>query len=96
MPLVDLFRGVDFLPLDSINYLRVENLIGQLTERFPEVAKTMFLYQERLLSFSVPKSDLFVLFRYLTQNLLHMSLRAELQPEQQPGRFVLRDFAVFF
>lgn len=85
MPLVDLFRGVDFLPLDSVNYLRVENLIGQLKEAFPQVAETMFLYQERLLSYSVPKSDLPVLFQYLTQNLLHMSLRAELQPKN-PGR----------
>lgn len=90
MPLVDLFRGVDFLPLDSVNYLRIENLIGQLKEAFPQVAETMFLYQERLLAYSVPKSDLPVLFKYLTQNLLHMSLRAELQPEQQPGRYAER------
>lgn len=86
MPLVDLFRGVDFLPLDSVNYLRVENLIGQLRERFPKIGKVMFLYQERLLSYSVPKQDLPVLFQYLTQNLLHMSLRAELQPEYQSSR----------
>lgn len=86
MPLVDLFHGVDFLPLDSVNYLRVENLIGQLREKFPQIVKVMFLYQERLLSYSVPKRDLPVLFQYLTQNLLSMSLRAELQPEQQSGR----------
>ncbi|MFH4979170.1 hypothetical protein AB6A40_005879 [Gnathostoma spinigerum] len=83
MPLVDLFDGVDFLPLDSVNFLRVENLLGQLKESFPMIDKVLFLYQDRLLSYSIPKNDLAVLFKYLTQNLLKMSLTAELQPEFQ-------------
>ncbi|KHN87897.1 Vacuolar fusion protein CCZ1 -like protein [Toxocara canis] len=86
LPLVDLFCGVDFLPLDSVTYLRVENLLGQLRESFPQISKAMFLYQGRLLSYSVPKQDLAVLFQYLTQNLLNMSMRAELQPDYHAGR----------
>lgn len=81
MPLLDLFCGVDFLALDSLNYLRVENLVSCVLESFPKILKYMFFFQERLLTYTVPKRDLPVLFRYLTQNILSTSMRAELQPE---------------
>lgn len=90
MPLVDLFCGVDFLPLDSVSYLRVENLLGELRESFPQISKAIFLYQGRLISYSVPKQDLAVLFQYLTHNLLNMSMRAELQPDYQSRRYNLK------
>uniref|UniRef100_A0A914X5E6 PAZ domain-containing protein n=1 Tax=Plectus sambesii TaxID=2011161 RepID=A0A914X5E6_9BILA len=83
MPIIDLYSGVDFMSLDNINFLKIETLIAQVCEVFPQVKRVMFLYQDRLLWYTVPKADVVVLYRYLTQNLLPMSLRAELQPETQ-------------
>uniref|UniRef100_A0A915PS22 CCZ1/INTU/HSP4 first Longin domain-containing protein n=1 Tax=Setaria digitata TaxID=48799 RepID=A0A915PS22_9BILA len=82
MPLLDVFCGVDYLSLDSTSYLRIENLLDDLTENFPQISKTVFFYQERLITYSVSKADLPVLYRYLTQNLLSRSLKEELQPER--------------
>jgi len=80
MPLVNLFSGVEFLPMENVSLLRVETLIAQLQRAFPSISKLLFLYQDRLLWYTVQKSDVAVLFRYLTHNLLPMSLRAELHP----------------
>lgn len=44
-PLLDLFTGVDFIPLQSSIYLTVETLMAELTEAFPQIAKLLFLYQ---------------------------------------------------
>ncbi|VDK61920.1 unnamed protein product [Onchocerca ochengi] len=82
MPLLDVFCGVDYLSLDSINYLRIENLLDDLGETFPQISKTVFFYQERLITYNVSKADLPVLCRYLTQHLLSRSLKEELQPEK--------------
>lgn len=83
MPLLDCFNGIQFLSLDSTNFLRVETLISEILEVFPQIKKTIFLYQDQLLWYTVPRDELATLYRYLTQNLLPMSLRAELQPEAQ-------------
>lgn len=88
MPLLDVFCGVDYLSLDSINYLRIENLLDDVVETFPQISKTMFFYQERLITYSVSKTDLPILYRYLTQHLLSRSLKEELQPEKC-SRFAL-------
>ncbi|KAL3984745.1 hypothetical protein ACH3XW_35795 [Acanthocheilonema viteae] len=82
MPLLDVFCGVDYLSLDSINYLRVENFLDDLVETFPQISKRVFFYQERLITYSVSKTDLPILCRYLTQHLLSRSLKEELQPEK--------------
>lgn len=82
MPLLDIFCGVDYLSLDSINYLRIENLLDDLVEAFPQISKTAFFYQERLITYNVSKTDLPILCRYLTQHLLSRSLKEELQPEK--------------
>ncbi|VDM07824.1 unnamed protein product [Wuchereria bancrofti] len=86
MPLLDVFCGVDYLSLDSINYLRIENLLDDLVETFPQISKTVFFYQERLITYSVSKTDLPILYRYLTQHLLSRSLKEELQPEKYSRR----------
>ncbi|VDK88516.1 unnamed protein product [Litomosoides sigmodontis] len=82
MPLLDVFCGVDYLSLDSINYLRIENLLGDLVESFPQISKTVFFYRERLITYSVSRTDLPILYRYLTQHLLSRLVKEELLPEK--------------
>lgn len=99
IPLVDLFPGVDFMPLTSgTDYLEVECLMTRLVEEFPAIKHTAFLYQQRLIQYTVEKTDLIPLFQFLTDRLIAYSLQLELQPEfsskrvsvseNRPGTFV--------
>ncbi|CAJ0946608.1 unnamed protein product, partial [Mesorhabditis belari] len=86
MPLLNHFIGVDFQPLNGTPFLTIETLLAEVKEDFPAVSKMLFLYQDKLLYYSVSKADLPSLYRYLTENLLPMSLRAELEPNTRvPG-----------
>lgn len=64
--------------LDSTNYLCIQSLINRINEEFPFVGQTLLLCNDRLLWYTVTKSDLVVLYRYLIENLLPLSLRNEL------------------
>uniref|UniRef100_A0AC35UBS5 Intu_longin_1 domain-containing protein n=1 Tax=Rhabditophanes sp. KR3021 TaxID=114890 RepID=A0AC35UBS5_9BILA len=81
MPLVDLFNGVDMLPVIPQLLLTVERFISHLENEFTNIDKIMFLYQDRLVWHSVYKDDLLILFTYLTKSLLSASISDELQPE---------------
>ncbi|CAK5025826.1 unnamed protein product [Meloidogyne enterolobii] len=50
-------------------------------EEFPQIKKTIFLYQERLIQYSVEKRDLIVLWHFLTQTIVPSAMQAELTPE---------------
>lgn len=80
-PLVDLFSGVDFLPLGSLNFLEVHCLMTNCMEEFPQIKKTVFLYQERLIQYSVEKRDLIPLWHFLSQTIVPSAMQAELTPE---------------
>lgn len=78
---MDLFSGVDFMPLSSVDYLEVECLVTRCLEEFPEAKYAMFLYQNRLIHYSLEKTDLIAIYQFLAQNLIPYSLHSELQPE---------------
>lgn len=80
IPLIDLFSGVGFMNIGSVEYLQVQCLISRLSEQFPEIRKTIFLYQDRLVQYSVEKQDVIVLYRYLTQHLVQSAVFSELKP----------------
>ncbi|KAI1719609.1 vacuolar fusion protein CCZ1 like protein [Ditylenchus destructor] len=81
IPLVDLFAGVDFVPLSNVDYLDVECLVTRCMEEFPEIQHAMFLYQTKLIEYSINKTDLIPVYQLLSQNLIPFSLQSELQPE---------------
>ncbi len=79
---MDLFAGVDFMPLTSgTDYLDAECLMTRLTAEFPLVKHTVFLYQQRLIQYTVEKPDLIPLFRFIVDSVISYSLQLELQPE---------------
>ncbi|VDN07940.1 unnamed protein product [Thelazia callipaeda] len=86
MPLLDIFSSVSYLSVDSLNYLRIGSLLDDLMEAFPIISKTMFFYQEHLVTSTVSKSDLPILYRYLSQNLLCRWLKQELRPDGHTSR----------
>uniref|UniRef100_A0A1I7XLD1 Beta_helix domain-containing protein n=1 Tax=Heterorhabditis bacteriophora TaxID=37862 RepID=A0A1I7XLD1_HETBA len=91
MPLLDYMDGAPFLPLQSPVYLNVVSLTSELLEEFPVISKILFLYQEKVVYYSVSRRDLPSLVRYLTQNLLPMSIGPELEPTSRSanqGRYL--------
>ncbi|GMT09994.1 hypothetical protein PFISCL1PPCAC_1291, partial [Pristionchus fissidentatus] len=87
MPLLDYFSGVTFLRLDDPSlFCDIDAFTTELTEQIPAVDKLIFLYQDALLYYTVPRRDLPALFHYLSHNLLPMSLRTELEPNSLISR----------
>lgn len=77
-PLLDHLGGVEFQRLDERSYLNVVSLMNELCEEFSLVEKVMFLYQDKLLYYTIEQEDLPCMFRYLTENLLPTSIGPEL------------------
>ncbi|KAE9548961.1 hypothetical protein FO519_007829 [Halicephalobus sp. NKZ332] len=80
IPLIDLFAGVGFMNIPSTEYLDVQCLISRTCEQFPMVKKTIFLYQDKMVQYSVAKEDIIVMYRYLTQHLVQSAVHSELKP----------------
>ncbi|PAV85883.1 hypothetical protein WR25_09134 [Diploscapter pachys] len=90
MPLLDYLGGAEFLPLQGEIYLDIVTMLSEVEEEFPIIKKLVFLYQDKLLYYSISSRDVPSLLRYLTQNLLPGSLASELEPSKKtnPGRFL--------
>jgi len=80
IPLIDLFAGVGFMNIPSTEYLDVQCLISRTCEQFPMIKKTIFLYQDKMVQYSVAKEDIIVVYRYLTQHLVQSAVHSELKP----------------
>jgi len=78
VPLLDILNGLNFLPMDPGNYLKVQTILNQNSEIFRQIKHLVFLYSDRLLYFDIPRQNMRTLFRYLSNNLLPMFLRNEL------------------
>lgn len=55
-------------------------------EEFPQIKKTMFLYQERLVQYNVEKRDLIPLWHFLNRTLIPSAMQAELSPNENNSR----------
>lgn len=66
--------------MPSVDYLDVQCLISRCSENFPMIKKTLFLYQDKLVEYSVSKNDIIVVYRYLTQHLIQSAVQSELKP----------------
>lgn len=69
------------MPLSNVDYLEVECLVSRCVEEFSDVQWTLFLFQGKLIQYSVDKSHLIAINQFLAQNLIPFSLQSELQPE---------------
>lgn len=45
---LDIFQGLQFLPLDKVTFLRVQCFMNQVEAAFPQVKYTAFFYNEQL------------------------------------------------
>ncbi|XP_014676370.1 PREDICTED: LOW QUALITY PROTEIN: vacuolar fusion protein CCZ1 homolog [Priapulus caudatus] len=66
---LDVFNGMQFLPLDKNGYLRTQCFLNQTEASFPQVKYTAFLYNESLVWSDCSRVDIRILYKYLTTSL---------------------------
>lgn len=82
--ILDVFHGIQFLPLDRKTFLHVQTLVNLLECSFPTVRHTAFLYNDQLVWSGLEPDDMQVMYRYLISSLLPAQMETELQGGSMP------------
>ncbi|KAJ1375125.1 hypothetical protein SESBI_51366 [Sesbania bispinosa] len=77
--ILDVFHGIQFLPLDKKTFLHVQTLVNLLECPFPLVKHSAFLYNDQLVWSGLEPDDMQVVYRYLVNTLLPAQMETELQ-----------------
>lgn len=77
--ILDVFHGIQFLPLDKKTFLHVQTVVNLLECSFPKIRCTAFLYNDQLVWSGLEPDDMQVLYRYLVSSLLPAQMESELQ-----------------
>lgn len=89
--ILDVFQGIQFLPLDKQTFLRVQCFVNLIEAMFAHVKYTAFLYNDQLVWSGVEPGDMQVIYRYLVTSLLPAHMETELQggsiPRHPPSPF---------
>lgn len=82
--ILNIFCGIQYLPLDKLTFLKVQCLISALECDFPIVEYSAFLYNDHLIWSGLEPSDMQTLYQYLIRTLLPASVEVELQGGSMP------------
>ncbi|XP_034251405.1 vacuolar fusion protein CCZ1 homolog isoform X1 [Thrips palmi] len=82
--ILDVFHGIQFLPLDKKTFLHVQTLVNLLECSFPKVRHTAFLYNDQLVWSGLEPDDMQAMYRYLITSLLPAQMETELQGGPMP------------
>ncbi|KAK0178558.1 hypothetical protein PV327_007436 [Microctonus hyperodae] len=74
---LDIFQGLQFLPLDKITFLKVQSFMNLIEATFPQVKYTAFLYNDQLVWSALEPEDMQVVYNYLVSTLLPQYLQNE-------------------
>ena len=95
--ILDIYHGVSFLPVDKVNFLRVQSFANLVETTFPCIHHTCFLYNDQLLWTTIDQDDMRILYKYLTTSLFPatgdtenagQSNHSNLMNSSNPGRFL--------
>ncbi|XP_031567120.1 vacuolar fusion protein CCZ1 homolog [Actinia tenebrosa] len=93
--LLDVFSGIQFLPLDKNTFLKVQCFINLVEHTFNPVKYTAFLYSDKLVWSGLEQEDMRVMFKYLVTSLFPSTLESGtsqgyvvVQPKSHHGRFI--------
>lgn len=78
--LLDVFQGVQFLPLDKHAFLRVQCFVNRLEGRFREIRSSVFLCNDQLVWSGLEQCDMQVLYQHLVHDVLQSTVESELLP----------------
>ncbi|XP_015173320.1 PREDICTED: vacuolar fusion protein CCZ1 homolog [Polistes dominula] len=76
--ILDVFQGLQFLPLDKITFLQVQCFMNLIEAMFSQVKYTAFLYNDQVVWSGLEPEDMQVVYNYLVSTLLPAHLEKEL------------------
>ncbi|XP_048575967.1 vacuolar fusion protein CCZ1 homolog isoform X2 [Nematostella vectensis] len=97
--LLDIFAGIQFLPLDKNTFLKIQSFVNLIEHTFSQIKYTAFLYSDKLVWSGLEQEDMRILYKYLVTSLFPATIDSELadrssqgyvviQPKSHHGRFV--------
>ncbi|KAL7294576.1 hypothetical protein TKK_0012036 [Trichogramma kaykai] len=86
--IVDVFQGLQFLPLDKVTFLRVQCFMNLLESTFPQIQYTAFLYNDQLVWSGLEPESMQVVYSYLVNTLLPDYLEKELEGGLMPNHSI--------
>uniref|UniRef100_A0A915J5P5 Uncharacterized protein n=1 Tax=Romanomermis culicivorax TaxID=13658 RepID=A0A915J5P5_ROMCU len=84
-PLMDVLKGVNYLNIGKVDFLKGQKIFGRINERFPNVKNVMLLVNDRLLyqNMNDIKDTMMLIYKFVVDTLLPSLFRRELQPENR-------------
>ncbi|XP_044269860.1 vacuolar fusion protein CCZ1 homolog [Tribolium madens] len=82
--ILNVFHGIQYLPLDKLTFLKVQCFINSLECEYPEIEYTAFLYNDHLIWSGFEPKDMKIVYQYLIGTLLPANMEAELQGGSMP------------
>lgn len=82
--ILNIFSGIQYLPLDKTSFLKVQCLINSLECDFPIITQAAFLYNDHLIWSGIEPSDMQIIYQYLVHSLFPSNLEVELQGGSMP------------
>lgn len=77
LDLLDLYQGVLYLPLDKIDFLKIQCFSNLIENTFSSVKHVCILHNDQLLWTSTTKDNMRILYKYLTTSLFPASHDAD-------------------
>ncbi|XP_035723907.1 vacuolar fusion protein CCZ1 homolog isoform X1 [Vespa mandarinia] len=97
--ILDVFQGLQFLPLDKITFLQVQCFMNLVEAMFSQVKYTAFLYNDQVVWSGLEPEDMQVVYNYLVSTLLPAHLEKELHggsmPRNSPSPFTSSHYGKF-
>ncbi|XP_066583435.1 vacuolar fusion protein CCZ1 homolog [Prorops nasuta] len=82
--ILDIFQGLQFLPLDKTTFLKVQCFMNLIEAMFSQVKYTAFLYNDQVVWSGLEPEDMQVVYNYLVNTLLPAHLEKELDGGSMP------------
>ncbi|XP_059483964.1 vacuolar fusion protein CCZ1 homolog [Neocloeon triangulifer] len=88
--LLDIFAGMQFLPLDANTFLHVQCLVNKIEASFPSAQHSAVFFNDQLVWSGIDPLDMQLIFHYLVTSLLPNFLETEIEPNRPRvvGRYV--------
>jgi len=77
MDILDVYQGVTYLPMEKVDFLRVQCFVNLIENTFTGIHHVCFLHNEQLVWTTLEQTDMKILYKYLTSSLFPASNETE-------------------
>ncbi|XP_066929789.1 vacuolar fusion protein CCZ1 homolog [Clytia hemisphaerica] len=77
MDILDVFKGIDYLPLEKVDFLRVQCFVNLVENTFSGIHHVCFLHNENVVWTTLQLDDMKILYKYLKSRLFPASNEME-------------------